>query len=133
VTRQQNAYSSQCDHDSWNTRVVAHLRQHAGRFYAVLFHYAVHDDAWRLELSEAVPVQEASANCSESKYTHGQAIVSALVPDEDPSAEPTIEVFSPRGHVLPYEIMCWFMEFVREEVGGCRAALSPHVSAGTDH
>ncbi|WP_443220955.1 hypothetical protein [Streptomyces sp. 4N509B] len=46
----------------------------------------------------------------------------AVVPDEDPALEPTIRLHSPVEHVIPYEIMRWFMEHVAEEVQRCRAA-----------
>ncbi|MFE1285889.1 hypothetical protein [Streptomyces sp. NPDC058751] len=45
----------------------AELREHAGRHYAVQFHYALPDDAWAVELSEAVPAPTAWAG----KYLRG--------------------------------------------------------------
>ncbi|MEU6865884.1 hypothetical protein ABZ924_21965 [Streptomyces sp. NPDC046876] len=97
------------------------LREHAGRHYALLFHYALPDDAWAVELSEARP---ASGN-PDATVTHfpGPALLAALVPDEDPNLEPTFRVFSPDGHVVPYEIMLWFMDQVAAEVERCRIAF----------
>lgn len=97
------------------------LREHAGRHYAVLFHYALPDDAWAVELSEARP---APAN-SETAVTHfpGSACLVALVPDEDPNLEPAVRVWSPDGRVVPYEIMRWFMEQVADQVERCRIAF----------
>ncbi|MGW7212123.1 hypothetical protein [Streptomyces collinus] len=97
------------------------LREHAGRHYAVLFHYALPDDAWAVELSEARP---APVN-SDAAVTHlpGSACLVALVPDEDPNLEPTVRVYSPDERVVPYEIMRWFMEQVADQVERCRIAF----------
>ncbi|MEU8435237.1 hypothetical protein AB0F18_20400 [Streptomyces sp. NPDC029216] len=97
------------------------LREHAGRHYAVLFHYALPDDAWAVELSEARP---APANPG-AAVTHfpGPACLVALVPDEDPNLEPTVRVYSPDERVVPYEIMRWFMEQVADQVERCRIAF----------
>ncbi|MFC1435706.1 hypothetical protein ACEZDB_34235 [Streptacidiphilus sp. N1-3] len=46
----------------------------------------------------------------------------ASVPDEDPNLEPTVHIHSHDEHVIPYEIMRWFMEQVGEQVERCRAA-----------
>ncbi|GGW16592.1 hypothetical protein GCM10018980_20050 [Streptomyces capoamus] len=44
----------------WQPAVMpAELREHAGRHYAIQFHYALPDDAWAVELSEAVPAPTA--------------------------------------------------------------------------
>ncbi len=97
------------------------LREHAGRHYAVLFHYALPDDAWAVELSEARP---APAN-SGATVTHvpGSACLVALVPDEDSNLEPTVRVYGPDECVVPYEIMRWFMEQVAGQVERCRIAF----------
>ena len=101
------------------------LREHAGRHYAILFHYALPDHAWSVELSEAVPAPAAWAGIPDAA-THlpGSAFVVALVPDEDPEQEPTVHIHGDDEHVIPYEIMRWFMERVADQVEGCRAALS---------
>ncbi|MET9880628.1 hypothetical protein ABZZ36_39390 [Actinacidiphila glaucinigra] len=103
------------------------LREHAGRHFAVLFHYALPDDAWAVELSEAVPVP-APVPATENPdvavtYAPGAAFLVALVPDEDPNLEPTVRVYSPEDHVVPYEIMGWFMEQVADQVDRCRIAF----------
>ncbi|MFG3506977.1 hypothetical protein ACGF5F_15840 [Streptomyces sp. NPDC047821] len=101
------------------------LREHAGRHYAILFHYALPDDAWSVELSEAVSTAAKGAGNSDAAVTHvpGVAVLRALVPDEDPTLEPTVRVYSPDEHVVPYEIMRWFMEQVADQVERCRAAF----------
>ncbi|QGV76862.1 hypothetical protein [Streptomyces ficellus] len=101
------------------------LQEHAGRHYAVLFHYALADDAWAVELSEARP---APADGDEDPhggvtYLPGAALLVALVPDEDPNLRPTVRVYSPDERVIPYEIMCWFMEQVADQVERCRIAF----------
>ncbi|MET4647879.1 hypothetical protein ABZY10_14565 [Streptomyces sp. NPDC006539] len=89
----------------------AELREHAGRHYAVQFHYALPDDAWCVELSEAAPAPAAWAEIPDAE-THlpGAAFLVAVVPDEDPDLEPTVRIHSPDEHVIPYEIMRWFLE-----------------------
>ncbi|MFI8186879.1 hypothetical protein OG539_02180 [Actinacidiphila glaucinigra] len=101
------------------------LREHAGRHFAVLFHYALPDDAWAVELSEAVPVTAPAAENPDVAVTHvpGAAFLVALVPDEDPNLEPTVRVYSPEERVVPYEIMGWFMEQVADQVDRCRIAF----------
>ncbi|MCX4681870.1 hypothetical protein OG413_42465 [Streptomyces sp. NBC_01433] len=96
------------------------LREHAGRYYAVLFHYALPDDAWSVELSEARGIESP-----EAVVTHlpGAAVLRALVPDEDPRLEPTIRIYSPDEHVVPYEIMRWFMKQVADQVERCRISF----------
>jgi hypothetical protein len=100
------------------------LRVHAGRHYAVRFHYALPDDAWCVELSEAVP---APAACAEipNAATHlpGLAFLVAVIPDEDLDLEPTVHIHSHDEHVIPYEVMHWFMEHVAEQVERCRIAF----------
>lgn len=75
-----------------------------------------------MELSEAVP---APAAWAETPYaeTHlpGTVFVVAVIPGEDPGMEPTVHIHD--EHVVPYEIMCWFMEQVAEQVERCRLAF----------
>ncbi|MGW2051524.1 hypothetical protein ACWCPF_41245 [Streptomyces sp. NPDC001858] len=101
------------------------FKEHAGRHYAVLFHYALPDDAWAVELSEAVPVAVERPENSDAAVTHlpGSAFLVASVPDEDPNLQPTVRVWSPEERVVPYEVMCWFMEQVAEQVERCRIAF----------
>ncbi|MFJ3966138.1 hypothetical protein [Streptomyces sp. NPDC090036] len=47
----------------------------------------------------------------------------AVVPDENPLAEPTIHIHSHDEHVIPYEIMRWFMDHVADQVERCRGAM----------
>ncbi|MFL1380581.1 MULTISPECIES: hypothetical protein [unclassified Nocardiopsis] len=107
------------------------LREHAGRHYAVVFHYALPDDAWAVELSEAVPAQAAEAEHADTAADHvpGTALLVAFVPDEDPDLEPTVRVFSPDEYVVPYEIMRWFMDQVADQVERCRLAFE-HEGSG---
>jgi hypothetical protein len=100
------------------------LRVHAGCHYAIQFHYAVLDDAWCVELSEAVPAPAASADIPHAE-THlpGAAFVVAVIPDEDPSLESAVHIRSDNEHGIPYEIMRWFMEQVAEQVERCRLAF----------
>ncbi|MFB8027855.1 MULTISPECIES: hypothetical protein [unclassified Streptomyces] len=104
----------------------AELREHAGRHYAIQFHYDLLDDAWALELSEAVPAP------TEWTVTHlpGAPFMGALVPDESPNLEPTVHMHSHGRHVIPYEIMCWFMDEVADQVERCRAAMA-HGATGS--
>ncbi|MEU9083850.1 MULTISPECIES: hypothetical protein [unclassified Streptomyces] len=101
----------------------ADLREHAGRHYAIQFHYALPDDAWAVELSEAVPAPAAWAEDPSERYRPGAAFLVAFVPDEDPDAEPTVHIHSHDEHVIPYEIMRWFMEQVADQVERCRIAF----------
>ncbi|MGW6614205.1 hypothetical protein ACWGA0_12205 [Streptomyces erythrochromogenes] len=101
------------------------LREHAGRHYAVLFHYALPDDAWSVELSEAEPVQAGTpGNPDAVTHLPGAAFMVALVPDEDPNLEPTVHMAGDDVHVVPYEIMRWFMEQVTDQVGRGRTAFA---------
>jgi len=111
--------------------MAAEVREHTGRHYAVQFHYALPDDAWCVELSEAVPAPESWADIPNAE-THlpGAACLTAVVPDEDPDLDPTIRVHSPGGHAIPYEIMRWFMERVAEQVEGCRAGFATRRQGG---
>jgi len=98
--------------------------EHSGRRFAVQFMYAVPDDAWYVELSEAVPAPVEWADIP-GAVTHlpGPAFMVAVVPDEDPRREPTVHFPSISEQVVPFEVMRWFMEKVAEEVERCRAAL----------
>ncbi|CAL9533211.1 hypothetical protein SUDANB32_04078 [Streptomyces sp. enrichment culture] len=80
------------------------VREHAGRHYAVALHYALHDDAWSVELREAAPVPATGGTHATVTHLPGAAFLTTLVPDEDPAAEPTVRVHSPEEHVVPYEI-----------------------------
>ncbi len=101
------------------------VREHTGRHYAVLFHYALPDDAWAVELSEARPAPATGTEDPGAAVTYlpGPASLVALVPDEDPDLEPTVRVHSPDEHVVPYEIMRWYMEQVADQVARCRTAF----------
>ncbi|WP_435190538.1 hypothetical protein [Streptomyces sp. bgisy126] len=101
------------------------LREHAGRHYAVLFHYALPDDAWAVELSEAVPTAAEGAENTDTTVTYspGSAFLVALVPDENPNLQPTVRIWSPDERVVPYEVMRWFMEQVADQVERCRIAF----------
>ena len=103
---------------------MSELRVHAGRHYAIQFHYALLDDAWCVELSEAVPAPIAWAAIPNAE-THmpGAVFLVAVIPDEDPDLEPTVHIHSHDEHVIPYEIMRWFMEQVAEQVKRCRIAF----------
>ncbi|MEV6126892.1 hypothetical protein AB0M05_08760 [Streptomyces violaceusniger] len=104
------------------------LRVHAGRHYAIQFHYALPDDAWCVELSEAVAAPAAWAEIPNAgTHLPGDAFVVAVIPDEDPRLEPAVHIHSHDEHVIPYEIMRWFMERVAEQVERCRLALAQGV------
>ncbi|WP_436772543.1 hypothetical protein [Yinghuangia sp. YIM S09857] len=102
----------------------AELREHAGRHYAVQVHYALPDESWAVELSETASAPAAWAAFPEAE-THlpGPAFLVALIPDEDPGLEPTVHIRSHDEHVIPYEIMRWFMELVADQVDRCRLAF----------
>ncbi|GAB3209042.1 hypothetical protein GCM10027294_21840 [Marinactinospora endophytica] len=106
------------------------LREHEGRHYAVLFHYASPEDAWAVELSEAVPAPATGAEEPAVAHVPGPAFLVALVADEDPDLEPAVRVHSPAERVVPYEIMRWFMEQVADQVERCRIALEREEGAG---
>ncbi|MEU0913228.1 hypothetical protein [Streptomyces althioticus] len=100
------------------------LRVHGGRHYAVQFHYALPDDAWCVELSEAVRAPAAWAEIHHAEtHVPGVPLLVAVIPDEDPDLEPTVHIHSHDEHVIPYEIMRWFMEHVAEQVERCRIAF----------
>ncbi|MFJ2061195.1 hypothetical protein ACIOMM_35490 [Streptomyces sp. NPDC087908] len=101
------------------------LKEHAGRHYAVVFHYALPDDAWAVELSEAKPAPAEGAENPDAAVTHlpGAAFLVTHVPDEDPNLQPTVRVRSPDERVVPYEVMRWYMEQVDDQVERCRIAF----------
>lgn len=101
------------------------LKEHAGRHYAVLFHYALPDDAWAVELSEAKPASAEGAENPDAEVTHlpGAAFLVTHVPDEDPNLQPTVRVWSPDERVVPLEVMRWYMEQVADQVERCRIAF----------
>ncbi|WP_329201535.1 MULTISPECIES: hypothetical protein [unclassified Streptomyces] len=101
------------------------LKEHAGRHYAVLFHYALPDDAWSVELSEAKPASAEGAATPDAAVAHlpGPAFLVTHVPDEDPNLQPTVRFWSPDGRVVPYEVMRWYMEHVADQVERCRVAF----------
>ncbi|MFF5981429.1 hypothetical protein ACFY78_21520 [Streptomyces olindensis] len=112
----------------------AELREHAGRYYAIQLHYALPDDAWAVELSEAVPAPAAWAeNPNAETHLPGAAFLVALVPDEDPDLEPTVHIHSHDDHVIPYEIMRWFTEQVADQVERCRIAFEPGEPEAVEH
>ncbi|MFJ3769923.1 hypothetical protein ACIPQJ_34545 [Streptomyces sp. NPDC090082] len=77
-----------------------------------------------MELSEAVPASAVWAeNLSATMHLPGVAFLVAFVPDEDPDLEPTVHIHSHDEHVIPHEIMRWFMEQVAEQVARCRIAF----------
>ncbi|MGW1895654.1 hypothetical protein ACWCP6_36220 [Streptomyces sp. NPDC002004] len=99
-------------------------REHEGRPYAVQFTYSLPDEAWCVELSEALPAPEAwAAIPGAQQHLPGDAFLVAVIPDEDPWAEPTVHIHSYDEHVIPYDIMRWFMDHVAEQVVRCRAAM----------
>ncbi|RAY10656.1 hypothetical protein DPM19_34440 [Actinomadura craniellae] len=102
------------------------MREHAGRHYVIQYHYALPDNAWYVELSKAVPAPAEWASLPNAR-THlpGVPFIVAVIPDEDPALEPTVHIHSDdEQHVVPYEIMRWFMEKVTEEIDRCRTTLS---------
>lgn len=92
--------------------------------YAVQFMYAVPDDAWYVELSEAVPAPASWTDIPDAvTYLPGPALLLAVVPDEDPTREPTISIPRVEERDIPYEVMRWYLEKVTEEVDRCRTAM----------
>ncbi|MEU5415394.1 hypothetical protein [Streptomyces clavifer] len=98
------------------------LREHAGRHYAVQHIYSLSENSWCLELSEAVPMDTEPS--SPLVHRNGRIFLAAFVPDEDPDLEPTLRIDSQGERVVPYDIVCWFMEQVAEQVARCRTAFS---------
>lgn len=109
------------------------LRVHAGRHYAVQFHYALQDDAWCVELSEALPAPVAWAEVPHAEsHLPGPAFMVAVIPDEDPNLEPAVHIRSHDERVIPYEITRWFMEHVAERVERCRLAFEQGTPAAVE-
>ncbi|MFI1202740.1 hypothetical protein ACH4VR_25410 [Streptomyces sp. NPDC020883] len=75
---------------------------HPNGDYTITAMYSVPDDAWYLELS---------------LVRDQRALVTAVVPDEDPAREPTLS-FDPQGQHwdIPYAAIRWFMDHVEEEI-----------------
>ncbi|MFD9592001.1 hypothetical protein ACFWA9_04485 [Kitasatospora sp. NPDC059973] len=80
---------------------------HPNRDYAITAMYSVSDDAWHLELD---------------LVREHRAVVTAVIPDEDPAREPTV-YFDPQGRHLdiPCEVMRSFMDQVADEIRSSRA------------
>ncbi|WUW26118.1 hypothetical protein OG521_37285 [Streptomyces sp. NBC_01463] len=75
--------------------------------YAVTVMYSVPDDAWYLELD---------------LVARQRTLVTAIVPDEDPTREPTVCFDTHGPHVdIPYAVIRWFMDQVDEEIRTSRA------------
>jgi hypothetical protein len=109
---------------------VSELRIHGGRHYTIVTNYSLPDDAWFIELSETVPAQDpGTAGPDTPRHVVDDVRVWAVVPDEDPTIEPTIRFLSSDKHVIPYEIMRWFMDTVSEDVAACRAAMAAGITA----
>lgn len=75
------------------------------------------------ERGRACPAAWAEIPDAET-HLPGAAFLVAVVPDEDPDLEPTVRIHSPDEHVIPYEVMCWFLERVADQVEGCRAGFT---------
>ncbi|OEJ94267.1 hypothetical protein [Streptomyces thermolilacinus] len=73
--------------------------------YRITRTYALHDDAWHIELH----------------HRDAGFLVTAAIPDEDPAREPSFHLFAPDGHDVPYEVMLWFMAEAADEVRVLRA------------
>ena len=103
---------------------MSELREHGGRHYAVVANHSLPDDALFIELNETVPAPVPGAVVPDApRYVADEVFLWAVVPDEDPSLEPTIRFRSADKHVVPFEIVCWFMEEVAGWVQRCRAAM----------
>lgn len=100
------------------------LREHNGQVFAVQYCYSVPDSAWHIDLSEVESVPEPWATLSSVTALPGPSFMLAVVPDEDPSAQPAIHLYGGVDHAIPYEVMQWFMEKVTEEVEKSRATGS---------
>ena len=100
------------------------LLEHAGVTYAVLTFYALPDDAWYVELSESVPAPPAWAAAPQAAArVPGRTLLLAVVPDEDPAREPSVELVG-EEHTIPYEVLRWYLSFVDREVESARKALA---------
>lgn len=106
----------------WQPADMPDLREHAGRHYAVQFHYSLPDAAWCVELSEVVPASAAWTEVPNgATRLPGAALLVAVTPDGESDLEPTVHIHSHDEHVIPYEIVRWFMEQVADKVERCRA------------
>ena len=112
---------------------MAEVLEHGGRHYAVQFHYALPDDAWCVELSEARPTPKPRSEIAQAPALPGPALIVAMVPDENPTAEPTIHIRTSNEPVIPYVVMRWFMEQVANEVERTRAAMQVAHAETTAH
>jgi hypothetical protein len=103
---------------------MAEQREHNGRHHLVAYNYTLPDDAWHVELSEAVSAPRRRPNSPNSPASlPGQPFLIAEVPADDPSREPMIHVDPRRDHAVPFEVMRWFMGHVAVEVERCRTRL----------
>lgn len=82
-------------------------REHARRYYAVEFMYALPEDAWFVELTDV---------------KSGEMIMTGVVPDEDLTVEPSVRVHASETISVPYEVMAWFMAKVADEIARSRPA-----------
>ncbi|MDQ0808464.1 hypothetical protein QFZ63_000178 [Streptomyces sp. B3I7] len=109
------------------------LRVHVGRHYAIQLHYALPDDAWCVELSEAVPAPASWANIPDAGTDlPGTAFLVPVIPDEDPSLDPTVHIHSYDEHVIPYEVMRWFMDQAAEQIERCHLAFEQKASEAVE-
>ena len=100
------------------------LRAHEGRHFAIQFHYALADDVWCVELSEAVRAPAAWHETPDAAtHVPGAAFLVAVISDGIPDLESTVRVHSRDEYVIPYEIMRWFLEQVAEQVDRCGIAF----------
>jgi tRNA (Thr-GGU) A37 N-methylase len=74
------------------------LREHAGHHYAIQCHYALPDDAWRVELSEAV-----LAPASWAEIPGADVALHARSPRNNPQW-PTTGTFVHRNHRRPNQL-----------------------------
>ena len=92
--------------------------EHGGVRYAVQRHYAVPDSSWIVELSESEPAPAAWADRPGAvSRLPGRAFLTAVVPDGDPAAEPSLHLHGGAEHDVPWTVVRWFMARVAEEVG----------------
>ncbi|MFB9368901.1 hypothetical protein ACWCYY_32365 [Kitasatospora sp. NPDC001664] len=75
-------------------------------FYKAAEVYDPSEEAWQLEL----------------RGPQNQLLMVALIPDEDPSEEPTLHFESPEPHsVVPYDVVRWYVDRVDEAIHEIRA------------
>ena len=75
-------------------------------------------------MSEAAPAPASWADIpNAASHLPGPAFLVAVVPDEDPSAIPTVHI---RGgeHSVPYEVLAWFLGKVGLEVERARTEFA---------